>query len=341
MKILSIINLVIAVQALFLCIHFLLKKKGVVFLNRLLSYLSFAFGVVTLNTYLNLLDPPVRSILYQDIANNVMWFVGPCLYFYTIYQERKPNKKLVLYNTVPYLIPASIEIFFDWSVFSVYIKFVGFIQICIYLFLSLRFLFKHYSKYSKYYNWILPAVISFTVVMLFNFVLNILMANGYMLIPNPMRQSFTSLLAVPIFILAYREMNSTNDFGIQPKKYKGTHLSDSDLKSYLKKIENAMKIDELYLEKSLTLQLFSQKIGIQAKYISQVINQQKQMSFSDYVLQFRLEKVKQELIDPKNKNLTIFGIAQDCGFNSNSRFSHLFKKHTGVTASQFQQNHSK
>ena len=98
--------------------------------------------------------------------------------------------------------------------------------------------------------------------------------------------------------------------------------------------------NELYLQRNLTLQLFSQQIGIKPKYISQAINQKKKMSFSDYIVQFRLSKVKEELIKPENKNLTIFGIAQECGFNSNSRFSFLFKKHTDLTPRQFQKKNS-
>jgi len=136
-------------------------------------------------------------------------------------------------------------------------------------------------------------------------------------------------------------MNSKNDFGLQTKKYKTTHLSDEKLKAYLKCIEEVMKEEQLFLQKSLTLQNFSQQTGIKSKYISQTINQLKGMSFSEYILQFRLEKVKVELVDSKNKHITIYGIAQDCGFNSNSRFSHLFKKYTGLTPKQFQQKNSK
>ena len=178
-----------------------------------------SFAITTLNTYLTLLDPPVRSTLLQDISNNIMWFVGPCFYAYTIYQNEKPNKKFIILNSIPYLILAGIEIVFEWPRFSRAIMFGAFIQMCIYLYLTIAYIFKNYTKYKSYYNWILPAVISFGVIVIFNFVLNGFAANNIILIPDPIRLTCTSLLGLPIFFIAYKEMNSTNDFGIQPKKY--------------------------------------------------------------------------------------------------------------------------
>lgn len=341
MEFISILNLIITVQALFLGVHFFLKIKGERLLNRILSFLCFAFAIIAFNTYQNLNDTLIGNSIIQDIANNVMWFVGPSLYLYTIYKDKSTNKKIIALNLLPFLIPATIDLIFNWIWFSQNIVFVGFIQMCVYLFLSIKYMISNYSKSNGFYNWILPSVIVFTVLVLVNFSFIILRINGIELLSNSAQQSFTSLLVIPIFFLAYKEMNSTNDFGISPKKYQTTHLSEEYLKDYLKKIENAMKKEQLFLKKALTLREFSQHINIQPKYISQTINQQKGISFSEYVLQFRLEKVKAELVDSKNKHLTIYGIAQDCGFNSNSRFSHLFKKHTGLTAKQFQQKHSK
>ena len=51
LKILAILNLIITVQALFLCLHFIFKSKGLMILNRLLAFLCFTFAVISLNTY--------------------------------------------------------------------------------------------------------------------------------------------------------------------------------------------------------------------------------------------------------------------------------------------------
>lgn len=341
MEFISILNLIIAVQALFLSVHFFFKNKGERLLNRILSFLCLAFAIIAFNTYQNLKGILIGNSIIQDISNNMMWFIAPSLYLYTIYKDKSPDRKIIALNLLPFVIPASIDLLFNWYWFSQNVAIIGFIQMCAYLFLSIRYVVSNYTKSNEFYHWILPSVIVFTVLVLVNIGFILLRINGIELLSNPAQQSFTSLLVIPIFFLAYKEMNSTNDFGISPKKYQTTHLSEEHVKGYLEKIENAMKEEQLFLIKQLTLRKFSQHINIQPKYISQAINQQKGLGFSEYVLQFRLEKVKAELVDSKNKHLTIFGIAQDCGFNSNSRFSHLFKKHTGLTAKQFQQKYSK
>ena len=42
--------------------------------------------------------------------------------------------------------------------------------------------------------------------------------------------------------------------------------------------------------------------------------------------------------DPKNSNITIMGLAYDCGFNSKTVFNTYFKKATGQTPKQYLSN---
>ena len=49
----------------------------------------------------------------------------------------------------------------------------------------------------------------------------------------------------------------------------------------------------------------------------------------------KIEEVKIELLNDKNKHMSILGIALECGFNSKSTFNLVFKKQTGITPNQF------
>ncbi len=55
--------------------------------------------------------------------------------------------------------------------------------------------------------------------------------------------------------------------------------------------------------------------------------------FSTYVLEIRLEKVSQMLIDPDARNHSISAIAQKCGFNDVSYFNRAFRRRYGCTPS--------
>ena len=224
-KILAILNLIISVQALFLAFHFILKSKGNRILNRLLGFLCFSFAIISLNTCLNLAGIYLPNALLEDVSNNLMWFIGPVIYLYVIYNDVKPENRLIYLNTFPFIILAGIDIFFDWKWFTAIIPFVAFTQMSAYLFLSIKYCIDNYSKARQYYNWILPSVIVFALLIVINFSLSILEAMDIKIVSNNVLQSFTSLLVVPIFYLAYKEMNSANDFGIKPRKYKSSQIS--------------------------------------------------------------------------------------------------------------------
>lgn len=341
MKTLAILNLIISAQALFLSLHFILKSRGIRVLNRSLAFLCFSFAIISLNTYLNLAGLLLQYPLREDVSNNLIWFVGPVLYFYVIYNDRKPERRFMYLNTIPYAVLATVIVFSEWSWLSGIIMFVAFTQMIIYLFLSIKHSVNNFTESKQYYAWIMPSIIVFALLVAINFSISVLNVMGIKLVSNIISQSFTSLLVVPVFFLAYKEMNSKNDLGIAPTKYRASQISDEKAKRYLTLIESSMRDEKLYLEKDLTLKTFAQQLKINPRYISQVINQELQMSFTDYVFRYRFEDVKKRLTDSSNRNLTIFGIAQESGFKSNSRFNHLFKQHAGLTPKEFQKLHSK
>ncbi|WP_299116047.1 response regulator transcription factor [uncultured Winogradskyella sp.] len=334
-KFLSIINLIIAAQALFLVVHFFLKKKGEQLLNQLLGFLCFCFAILSIRTY-NYFYPflDVESVWIR-ISNHVIWFVGPLLYLYVIYHDRKLTRKLVLSNTTPYIFIAMFDILFNSNGHIINLQIISIIQISIYLLLSIKHSLKNYKESKQFFSWILPSLYTMTFLVSLYLIVHIFRGFGSEFFPNELRRSFTSLLAIPIFYIAYKEMNSDNEFGIKPAKYKSSQLSNETTTQYLKTIEKAMQEEKLFLIKNLTLHTFSGLVKIQSRHISQVINQNLGLSFSEYLLKYRLGEAKKNLLDPDNKNLSIFGIAQNSGFSSNSRFYYLFKKETGLTPKQF------
>ncbi|MNR66287.1 DNA-binding transcriptional activator FeaR [compost metagenome] len=60
--------------------------------------------------------------------------------------------------------------------------------------------------------------------------------------------------------------------------------------------------------------------------------------FFDFVNEYRIEKAKEILKDPLQKELTILEILYKVGFNSKSSFSSSFKKYTGKTPTDFRKD---
>jgi len=75
--------------------------------------------------------------------------------------------------------------------------------------------------------------------------------------------------------------------------------------------------------------------GFTQKIISAVLNQHLQKSFNEFVNQYRVNEFKEKIQSPQTNNLTIAGIALECGFNSQATFQRTFKEITGKSPSEF------
>ena len=335
---LSILSIISAAQSFFLCFHFFFKSKGIKELNYLVSLVTFSFAIILLNTYFNLSETNFVPSIFQHIANHIMWFVSPALYLYVIY-DGTLNKKTILMNTVPYVLPFILDVLFIWPEYSFYIRFIAYTQMCIYSFLSIMFCIKHYKNQKSFFSWVLPSLLVFTLIVIVNFILSLLLVNGIQLIPHNLQIGLVVLNAFPIFYISYKEMNSKESFNIYSKKYKATPISSKKSKEYISKILDALEQDKLYKDTNFKLATFSSQIDIPSKYISQTVNDALGVSFPELINRYRIEDVKLALLDSKNKHLTILGIAKESGFNSGSKFNDLFKKHTGLTPSAYQKKH--
>jgi YesN/AraC family two-component response regulator len=96
-----------------------------------------------------------------------------------------------------------------------------------------------------------------------------------------------------------------------------------------------MQEQKLYRNPELTLAMFSSETGIGANVISFIINNRVGQSFTDWVNTFRVEEVKQLLVDPQFENLNLAGIAANAGFNSKATFNRVFKKLIGQTPTEY------
>ncbi len=75
-------------------------------------------------------------------------------------------------------------------------------------------------------------------------------------------------------------------------------------------------------------------IGISSSYLSRLLKQHLNVSFSEYVTQQRIGKALRLLQDPRTK---IASIANDTGYANQHYFSTAFKKTTGLTPTQYRE----
>ncbi len=130
----------------------------------------------------------------------------------------------------------------------------------------------------------------------------------------------------------------TSQIKLDDVKYSDSSLSDEQKRSIADKITKAIDEDKLFLDEDFRLDSLVTEIEVNKTYISQVLNEILDTTFSEIVNLYRIEEAKSLLIDDENKNLTIEAIAQKAGFKSSSTFNRVFKNETGVTPSFFLKN---
>jgi AraC-like DNA-binding protein len=119
------------------------------------------------------------------------------------------------------------------------------------------------------------------------------------------------------------------------KKYEKSGLSTEKTETYLQQLRQAIEKDKLYTNPELTLQELADTLAISTNHLSQLLNERLGVNFFDFVNGYRVAEIKQELLNPRKRHLTILAIAFESGFNSKTAFNVAFKKHTGLSPSQF------
>jgi len=123
-------------------------------------------------------------------------------------------------------------------------------------------------------------------------------------------------------------------------KYFTSNLDNNDINKYSKAIEDYVNSKKPYLNPTLTLGQLSESTGIPEKYISQAINQHWKQNFYTYINSHRIEEAKKLLTTKNPQKFTMFGIACDSGFNSKTVFYEAFKRHVGMTPTDFRKRNS-
>jgi len=124
-------------------------------------------------------------------------------------------------------------------------------------------------------------------------------------------------------------------------KYAKSGLSSEQLCAYKDRLEQLMRSQQAYLRSDLTLPILAKEIDCSVNHLSQVINSGFDMSFFDYLNQYRIEHAKDLLSELNGQNGAVLNVAFTVGFNSNSAFYAAFKKCAGQTPAQYRRSQSK
>lgn len=107
-------------------------------------------------------------------------------------------------------------------------------------------------------------------------------------------------------------------------------LSPQDKNRFTEALKMVMHEKQLFLNEDLTLNQLAAEIGLSNKKLSALLNHHLNTSFYDFINYYRIEEVKQKIVDNKYEKYSLIGIAHLSGFKSKSSFYRSFKKSTNM-----------
>ena len=125
--------------------------------------------------------------------------------------------------------------------------------------------------------------------------------------------------------------SSTADKATEPKI--AGALDEDTRASMLETVIQYMKSQQAFLNNDLSLGGLSEAVDISTHHLSEVLNQEEGQNFYNFVNHFRIEFVCERL--KADNDVKLLDLALKSGFSSKSTFNSVFKKHTGLTPSQY------
>lgn len=119
------------------------------------------------------------------------------------------------------------------------------------------------------------------------------------------------------------------------EKYRSSSLRSIDEIKLYDQLKQLLETDKLYLNPELSLKTVADLLNTNTKYLSQVVNHQAGINFQQFINLYRVKEAKHKIVKDSYSNLTLYGIALQCGFKNKSTFYKVFKEVTGYTPKDF------
>lgn len=146
---------------------------------------------------------------------------------------------------------------------------------------------------------------------------------------------FSSMIFT-VSYMGYRQSFTAVDFlrTAQTAGQEETNNIDSSKEVLMERIRVLMEEEMLFQKKDLLIADVAKGAGSNRTYVSNYINQELKLSFSDYINTYRI-RYAQSLMSMPGNSFSLFEIAERSGFTNEVSFYRNFKKITGTTPSNW------
>ncbi|MEX2514333.1 MAG: helix-turn-helix domain-containing protein [Cyclobacteriaceae bacterium] len=114
--------------------------------------------------------------------------------------------------------------------------------------------------------------------------------------------------------------------------------TSDEIQSVAKRVVFLMEKDKFFKGENVSIKDVAENIDERPYIVSQAINSCLGKNFFDLINNYRVEEAKILMHEGRLSHLSLLGIAFEAGFTSKTAFNTAFKKHTGLTPSQYKKS---
>ena len=188
--------------------------------------------------------------------------------------------------------------------------------------------------------WVKYLLYSFVATSLMSFIFNVIGRSvfiefaGWLLVPS----LIFSLLLFFIGFQGYIQNYSVVELAEDEQKVPAHGLSFSNSEQLKKEVVQLFENEKIYRDPNLKITHVCNRLKTNRTYISKLINNQFNSTFSDFVNSYRVEEAKTLLTQNPSHLFSLNHVSEAAGFGSLSSFIRIFKDKVGVTPGRYREN---
>ncbi|NKI31052.1 helix-turn-helix domain-containing protein [Croceivirga thetidis] len=290
----------------------------------------------------------VKSILNPKfkLLRKHIWHAMPWILFFLtklfilIYDSQQPGFDE---NQNGYLV-----VNFQWPYLNTIVSIFSSAQMLLYLAFSFQLYFQYKKEIKQFFsnttkkelNWVLTFLLLYSFIFLYgivqvfidSFVFEMSWTQKWWI------QFFSALVLLYFGVKGYfTDFSFLKDFHPTENQNEKSNLKElkggfDDKKA---EISALFQKEQLYLDPELNLAQLSKRMSLNRIEVSELINNGFGKNFNDFVNHYRIEQFKERLKKGDHQQMSLVGIAFDCGFNSKATFNRVFKKVVQLTPTQY------
>ena len=288
-----------ALNGIFLSFYFFTAKPKTLS-NKFLAAMLLMISIRILKSVLYYFNDEIATTILQ-IGLSACFFIGPLLYLYCVSKVGNISNQWVkwqLHLLALFILVMSVGIAYPyqnnpelWG--EVFYKVINYIWL-LYLIMS-AFVLLPVVKNLNYKQlnlvddntWLMSVFMGNAIIWLAYFT-----ASYTSYIVGALSFSFVLLLMILVFIKSREGQNKKHI------KYENKRIIDADADDLIEHLTQVMKEKELYKDANITMAQIAKYLGISSAYLSQLLNDNCNKSFSLFINEYRIEAAKNLLHNP-------------------------------------------